>query len=137
MSSALEFNVRMTRKQAYDEYQTHGFEVDLVGARRDRPILATVKLFFGSRGVVADHVIGNKMRLYVGGFSTATSETAIRAWADEQQGGGSPVWIYDARNVVETVHTAAESKQYRDSPVLATLKVLDATRSLRPRQPES
>jgi len=58
VSSARKFNVRRkTRKQAYNEYQTHGFEVDLVGARRDKLVLATVKSFFGSR-VVADHVVG-------------------------------------------------------------------------------
>lgn len=168
VSSALKFNVRRkTRKQAYDEYQTHGFEVDLIGARRDKLVLATVKSFFGSRGVVADHVIGNdptyskwyallnqpdvregvvkgaaerfgydlgqiEMRLYAGRFSTAASEAAIRAWAAEQEVGGGPVTVYDARSVVKTVRTAAKSKQYRDSAVLATLKVLDATGSLSP-----
>ncbi|MFL5826734.1 MAG: hypothetical protein ACJ76V_09445, partial [Thermoleophilaceae bacterium] len=40
------------------EMQTHGYEVDLVAARADRLVLATVKSFFGSRGVVADHVTG-------------------------------------------------------------------------------
>lgn len=168
VSSALKFNVRRkTRKQAYDEYQTHGFEVDLVGARRDKLVLATVKSFFGSRGVVADHVVGKdptyskwyallnqldvrdgvvngaaerfgydlrqiEMRLYAGRFSTAASEVAIRAWADEQIVGCGPVNVYDARSVVDTVRTAARSKQYRDSAVLATLKVLDATGSLQP-----
>ncbi len=39
--------------------QTHGFEVDLVGARADRLVLASVKSFFGSRGVVAQHVTGD------------------------------------------------------------------------------
>lgn len=39
--------------------QTHGFEVDLVGARRDKLILASVKSAFGSRGIVADHVTGD------------------------------------------------------------------------------
>lgn len=168
VSSALKFNVRRkTRKKAYDEYQTHGFEVDLVGARRDKLVLATVKSFFGSRGVVADHVIGTdptfskwyallnqpdvrdsvvkgaaerfgydhsqvEMRLYAGRFSTATSEAAIRAWAAQQTVGGGPVAVHDAASVVSVVRGAAASKQYRDSAVLATLKVLDATGSLQP-----
>ncbi len=34
--------------------QTHGYEVDLVGARSDRLVLATVQSYLGSRGVVAD-----------------------------------------------------------------------------------
>ena len=59
VSGALKFPVRrQTRKAEYAEFQTHGFEVDLVGARSDRLVLATVKSFFGSRGVVADHVSG-------------------------------------------------------------------------------
>lgn len=59
VSSALKFPVkRKTRKTAYDEWQTHGFEVDLVAARADKLVLATVKSFFGSRGVVAAHVRG-------------------------------------------------------------------------------
>jgi len=60
VSGALKFPVRVrTSKSAYEEWQTHGFEVDLVGARADRLILATVKSFFGSRGVVAEHVRGD------------------------------------------------------------------------------
>lgn len=170
VSSALKFNVRRkTRKQAYDEYQTHGFEVDLVGARRDKLVLATVKSFFGSRGVVADHVLGNdatyskwyallnrpdvrdsvvnsaaerfgydlsqiEMRLYAGKFSTSASEATIRAWAAQELVGGGPIVIHDAQSVVRAVRTAAANKQYRDSAVLATLKVLDATGSLHPLQ---
>lgn len=168
VSGAVKFNVRRkTRKQAYDEYQTHGFEVDLIGARRDKLVLATVKSFFGSRGVVADHVVGNdatyskwyallnqpdiratvvrgaaerfgydqsqiEMRLYAGRFSTVASETTIRAWAAQQVVGRGPIAIHDANSVVSVVRTAAATKQYRDSAVLATLKVLDATGSLQP-----
>lgn len=59
VSGALKFPVRrQTRKARYAEFQTHGFEVDLVGARGDLLVLATVKSFFGSRGVVAEHVSG-------------------------------------------------------------------------------
>jgi hypothetical protein len=38
--------------------QTDGFEVDLVAAWADRLVLASVKSFFGSRGVVASLVDG-------------------------------------------------------------------------------
>ena len=59
VSSAVKFNVKLrTKKAVYEEFQSHGYEVDLIGARADRLVLATVKSFFGSRGVVADHVIG-------------------------------------------------------------------------------
>jgi hypothetical protein len=40
------------------QLQTHGYEVDLVGARADRLVLASVKSFFGSRGVQATEVMG-------------------------------------------------------------------------------
>lgn len=59
VSSAIKFPVtRQTRKAMHSEVQTHGYEVDLVGARSDHLVLASVKSFFGSRGVVSDHVMG-------------------------------------------------------------------------------
>lgn len=64
VSEAVKFPVRrQTRKVAHDEVQTHGYEVDLVGARADRLVLATVKSFLGSRG--ARH--GNRRRSSVQG----------------------------------------------------------------------
>jgi hypothetical protein len=55
VSEALKFPVT---QQTTSGLQTHGYEVDLVGARANRLVLATVKSFFGSRGVVAEHVMG-------------------------------------------------------------------------------
>src|SRR5690349_13390541 len=53
VSEAVKFPVtRQTGKTSHKEVQTHGYEVDLIGARADRLVLATVKSFFGSRGVV-------------------------------------------------------------------------------------
>jgi hypothetical protein len=58
VSGGVKFRVKLpTRKAAYTEEQTHGYEVDLVGARADRLVLASVKSAFGSRGVVAEHVM--------------------------------------------------------------------------------
>jgi hypothetical protein len=63
VSSAVKFPVRrQTRKAGYVEVQEHGYEVDLVAARADRLVLATVKSFFGSRGVAAEAVIGTDAR---------------------------------------------------------------------------
>ncbi len=60
VSSAVKFPVRrQTKKTGHQEFQEHGYEVDLVGARSDKLVLATVKSFFGSRGVVADDVKGD------------------------------------------------------------------------------
>ncbi len=59
VSEAVKFPVtRTTAKVAHPEVQTHGFEVDLVGACSARLVLASVKSFFGSRGVVAAAVRG-------------------------------------------------------------------------------
>ena len=100
VSEAVKFPVRRkTGKLTYPEEQTHRYEVDLVAARSDRLILVTVKSFFGSRGVVADHVMGaatsdNGRRLYPllpqphdsrrrrawpPPIATATAPTALRA----------------------------------------------------------
>lgn len=69
VSSAVKFPVtRRTAKTQHEETQTHGFEVDLVAANADTLVLASVKSFFGSRGVVAADVDGStggaKSRLY-------------------------------------------------------------------------
>lgn len=55
VSEAVKFPVAVPVPSRESE-QTHGFEVDLVGARVDKLVLASVKSFFGSRGVAAEHV---------------------------------------------------------------------------------
>ena len=42
---------RRTKKANYEEYQTHGYEVDIVGAKSNSLLLGSVKSFFGSGGV--------------------------------------------------------------------------------------
>lgn len=60
VSSSVKFPVRrQVKKSSREEFQTHGYEVDLVGARADRLILASVKSFFGSAGVKASEVRGD------------------------------------------------------------------------------
>jgi hypothetical protein len=60
VSEAVKFPVRLpTRRADHAEIQTRGYEVDLVGARADRLVLASVKSYLGSRGVVAAHVTGD------------------------------------------------------------------------------
>lgn len=55
VSEAQKFPVRVKTTSGN---QMHGFEVDLVGANKHGLVLASVKSFFGSHGVNADHVIG-------------------------------------------------------------------------------
>ena len=42
---------RKTKKAKYGEYQTHGYEVDIVAAKANSLLLGSVKSLFGSRGV--------------------------------------------------------------------------------------
>lgn len=177
VSEAVKFPVRRkTGKVAYSEEQTHGYEVDLVAARNGRLVLATVKSFFGSRGVVADHVMGLatadngrrlylilhdlairdgvvnaaaerygysadqiEIRLYVGKFAApkqGSHEKRIRAWAASQHVGVGPIAIQGLDDVVARVQSAAARTQYRDSPVLVTMKVLEAAGLLALRLPD-
>src|SRR5262245_42523513 len=55
VSEAQKFNFQ---RQTSSGLQTHGYEIDLVGARADRLVLASVKSYFGSRGVAAEHLMG-------------------------------------------------------------------------------
>ncbi|MGS2618289.1 hypothetical protein ACVCAH_27740 [Micromonospora sp. LZ34] len=167
VSEAVKFPVTQpTAKSAYVETQTHGFEVDLVAARGDRLVLATVKSAFGSRGVVAEHVSGTtenirakklyallnnqtvrdavvlgaaqrfgyrvdhvELRLYVGRFAaptTGTHEAKIRDWCATQHVGAGPIQVLGVSDVVAKVVQAAAKKQYRNNPVLVTMKALEA-----------
>ena len=48
VSSAVKFPVRLqTRRADHVEVQRHGYEVDLVGARADRLVLATLTSYLG------------------------------------------------------------------------------------------
>jgi len=59
VSESVKFPVRLrTRRQDHAEVQTHGYEVDLVAACAGKLVLASVKSYLGSRGVVAEHVTG-------------------------------------------------------------------------------
>jgi hypothetical protein len=52
VSTNVKFPVRRrTKKLAYEEYQEHGYEVDLIAARVDELLLGSVKSFFGSFGL--------------------------------------------------------------------------------------
>jgi hypothetical protein len=62
VSEGVKFPVKLrTGKAAYAEMQTHGYGVDLVGAPADALVLATVKSFFGSRGMVPEQVTATQL----------------------------------------------------------------------------
>lgn len=73
-----------------------------------------------------------EMRLYVGRFAGGTNEARVRKWAAEQAIGAGPLTVIGTDEVVAVVRKVAARKQYRDNPVLATMKVLAATGALVP-----
>ena len=92
VSEAIKFPVtRPVAKAARHEIQTHGYEVNLVGARADRLVLATVKSFFGSRGVASEDDSRVDV-LFVGWIGLAVLAGELRAglwvWLGEQSGFG-------------------------------------------------
>lgn len=78
-----------------------------------------------------------QLRLYVGRFAAPTKgthEARVREWAAEQHVGSGPVEVYGLKQVIGAVREAASHKQYRDDPVLVTMKVLEAADMLKPNQ---
>jgi hypothetical protein len=141
---------RRTKKASRVEFQTHGYEVDLVGARTDELVLASVKSFFGSHGVslasveqsgyklfndlelrkevvrVASERYGYtpnriKLRIYVGRFAPRSRDGVIAYFRERY------VAVWTPEQVAKLVLKAAESKTYTDDPVITTLKLLQAT----------
>jgi hypothetical protein len=79
VSPAVKFPVRRrVRKASRVEFQEHGYEVDLVAARADRLVLATVKSFLGSRGVAADAVTGETADRRKAGMYRLINDPIIR-----------------------------------------------------------
>ena len=67
------------QRQTASGLQTHGYEVDLVGARADRLVLSSVKSYFGSRGVVADHLMGTSPNLDLNKRYALINDADLRA----------------------------------------------------------
>lgn len=98
VSPAVKFPVRRrVRKKSREEWRTHGYEVDLVAARSDRLVLATVKSFFGSQGVTAQSVTGTDERS--GGLYRLLNDEAIRNGVVNAAAKryGYPLWEVELR----------------------------------------
>lgn len=79
VSPAVKFPVRRrVRKTSRAEFQEHGYEVDLVAARADQLVLATVKSFLGSRGVAAEAVTGETTNQRRRGMYRLLNDPVIR-----------------------------------------------------------
>ena len=66
----------------------------------------------------------------MGRFAGGTNEAEVRQWCAGQMVGSGPIAVVGAAEVVKAVRTVAQSKQYRDDAVLATLKLLDVAGAL-------
>lgn len=64
-----------------------------------------------------------------------THEDRIRGWCAEQHAGVGPIEVFDVHAVVDEVRRAAANTQYRDKPVLVTMKVLEAAGLLKLKLP--
>lgn len=79
VSGSVKFPVRLKiNPVAGPKEKTHGFEVDLVGARADGLVLASVKSFFGSGGVVAEHVTGATANVWARKLYRLLNDVTIR-----------------------------------------------------------
>jgi hypothetical protein len=69
------------------------------------------------------------VRFYVGCFAAASAghEQRIRDWCKTTTVGGGPIDVFGPHEVAEQITLAAQHSQYRDHPVLATVKLLTAT----------
>jgi hypothetical protein len=153
VSSSVKFRVaRQVKKVARVEVQEHGYEVDLVGARSDRLVLATVKSFFGSKGVQAREVAG--VGIGAGGYRLlndpviregviakaadrygyAIPQVQLRLYVGKFARGDEEVvrsWcaeqgigLYSAADVVKVVMDRAGHGEYVDDASIVALKVL-------------
>jgi len=62
-------------------------------------------------------------------------EARIRDWCGKQRAGAGRIEVVGLDDVVTRVRSAAVHTQYRDNPVLVTMKVLEAAGLLRPSFP--
>jgi hypothetical protein len=59
-------------------------------------------------------------------YGSGAHEEKIRKWARRQRVGAGPIGVYGLSEVVGAVRQAAARTEYRDNPVLVTMKVLAA-----------
>lgn len=159
VSSGVKFPVKiLTRKKSRPEEQTHGYEIDLVGARANELVLVNVKSFFGSKGLDLaflrkEKIFSNpnifkgivdgagsrfgysrrQIRLYVvAGRATDGRRREIESWlADFSKTNRLPVTFIGVERIAEGLLKASTSKMYIDDPVIATVKTLRAAGCLK------
>ena len=63
-------------------------------------------------------------------------EAHIRAWGASQRVGAGAIVVHGLHEVVNQVRAAAAHTQYRDNPVLVTMKVLESAKLLTLKLPD-
>jgi len=158
VSSGVKFPVRLrTKKKAQEEYQVHGYEIDLVGARRNKLILVNVKSYFGSHGltlerlekeklfgnsIVLDGVLEGAMNRYgfkknlielwvVAGKVTSGRRTKIESFLKHFAASHRlKTKLITVETIAEGLASQATKKMYINDPVIATVKCLHAAKLL-------
>lgn len=158
VTSGVKFPVRLrTKKASRDEFQEHGYEIDLVAARSDRLLLVSVKSLLGSKGLslkglkeeslfgrkeVLEGVLSGARTRYgysrsqiqiwlVVGRYFSGDEQAIAQHIDQLSQGLVRMRVVGLNEIVEGVITAAKRKTYLNDPVIVTLKCLMAAGRLK------
>jgi len=154
VSSGVKFPVKvLTRKKSRQEYQVHGYEMDLVAARRDKLVLVNVKSYFGSHGlslkrlqeeklfsdpVIFKGVIREACKRY--GYSVEDIELWVasgRVTPKKRIAIEAYLEMFSKRQKIRTAFigveaiadglvAAIEHKMYINDPVIAVLRALDA-----------
>ena len=156
VSTGVKFLMRMkTAKKSHTEWQTHGYEVDLVGARADSLVLASVKSFFGSKGVQKSSfqpssVDRKRYRLLVDTrfrkrivdhacrrFGYQRRQVEVRFYAGMFHSDAdevdirtllarSRINVYGPAEIIKGVLAVTKAKTYRNDPVVATIRLFQS-----------
>lgn len=148
VASNLKFPVARQTRKLTREVQTHGYEVDLVGARNGCLVLASVKSFFGSGGVSCDGFRGlakkesNKFKRYLlfndpdiqhgviakaaEFFGYAESEVQLRLYVGKFRSEE------DRRRIEE--HLGKERDGFRTAEVIGIERIIDQIRNVAKRK---
>jgi hypothetical protein len=155
VSSGVKFMLKLpTQKKVWKEEQEHGYEVDLIAARRDKLVLVNVKSYFGSKGLSLVGLQREKMfsrdEVWKGIFKGACErygysrdqvelwvvagrvrrieQTRVRDFLKEF----SKRWdlqtaFFTAVEVANGLMAATDSKTYMNDPVIATVRTFRET----------
>jgi len=150
VSTNVKFPVRMrTKKRSHEEYQTHGYEVDFVGARSNELLLGSVKSYFGSHGFSRksfDKLFFDRPQIWEGilkgvierfnyprqqiffgmfiGHFKGAEKLSTEKYTKEARFGGGKVRLYDLQTILNGVLAEARKGTYFNDPVVVAVKSL-------------